>query len=207
MGLLFNRKTTFGGRTVSSPVYKKRIADVDISKASIKKVAEEMGFTHMGAEHHFKKFLMKAQEGGLTREEFHKGMQDMIVGGYVTKKQAMHMTREAGIERKDLRHYKDISEWDSAQGHISEAGEKKQPVDASHPIQDKGKIKTGSPVSQNGFPAKPEPAQPGTHLSSANYAQSLAAPAAIPTKEESSNPERERSIYDIIRKRNQKTNQ
>jgi len=106
MGLIFNKKLPTGGT-----VFKKRIADKDISKKDIRKISEEMGFTRTGAEHHFKKFLMKAQSGGLDRKEFHEGMRDMIVKGYVTKKQAMRMTRESGIERKDLRYYKSMSEY------------------------------------------------------------------------------------------------
>lgn len=106
MGLIFNKKLPTGGT-----VFKKRIADKDISKKDIRKISEEMGFTRTGAEHHFKKFLMKAQSGGLDRKEFHGGMQDMIAEGYVTKKQAMRMTKEAGIERKDLRYYKSMSEY------------------------------------------------------------------------------------------------
>jgi hypothetical protein len=106
MGLIFNKKLPTGGT-----VFKKRVSDKDISKKDIRKISEEMGFTRTGAEHHFKKFLMRAQEGGLDRKEFHKGMENMIREGYATKKQAMRMTREAGIERKDLRYYKSMSEY------------------------------------------------------------------------------------------------
>lgn len=118
MGLIFNRKSSLSGKRIfSGTMYKKRIADKDISKKDIRKISGEMGFATHGARHHFKKFLMKAQGGGLDRKEFHQGMQDMIAGGYVTKKRAMRMTKEAGITRtrRDLRYYKDISEYNAMQ--------------------------------------------------------------------------------------------
>lgn len=127
MGLIFNKKLPTGGT-----VFKKRIADKDISKKDIRKISEEMGFTRHGAEHHFKKFLTKAQAGGLDRKEFHEGMQKMIAEGYVTKKQAMKMTKDAGIERKDLYYYKDISELEATQKNKSPEEARKAIVAEQH---------------------------------------------------------------------------
>lgn len=138
MGLIFNKKLSSGGMA-----FKKRIADKDISKKDIIKISEEMGFTRHGAEHHFKKFLMKAQSGGLDRKEFHEGMQDMIAEGYVTKKQAMRMTKEAGIERKDLRYYKDISEYEATQKNKNPADAKKSVIAEQRAGSNRGKEGNG----------------------------------------------------------------
>lgn len=111
MGLLFNRKTSLDGKFQhSSNIFRKRIADKDINRWNIRDVSKELGFTHVGARTKFKEMLTKAQRGGLTREEVHGGLQDMIGQGYVTEKQAMRMAKELGLKRKSLRYFKDMSE-------------------------------------------------------------------------------------------------
>jgi len=151
MGLIFNKKLPTGGT-----VFKKRIADKDISKKDIRKISEEMGFTRTGAEHHFKKFLMKAQSGGLDRKEFHEGMKDMITEGYVTKKQAMRMTREAGIERKDLRYYKSMSEYKALDRNENVSENKKEASAARTDVRPKDnspeKIETKPVASASKIP-------------------------------------------------------
>lgn len=88
----------------------RRISDAEINWKDIQELGRKLGFTAPGARYEFEKMLNKAQVGGITREEVHEILQDLILKGKITKDQAMRMATALGLTRKDFRLFKDISE-------------------------------------------------------------------------------------------------
>ena len=90
---------------------KKRISDSEISNQDARKISGELGFNHSGERCEFEKAL----HGPVTREKIHEKLQEMVAKGIITEKKAKSVINQLGIERKDLRTFKDISEYNATQ--------------------------------------------------------------------------------------------
>lgn len=84
---------------------KKRISDSAISNSDARKISGEMGFYHAGQRQEFEKTL----RGSVTREEIHAKLQEMVENGLPEEK-AKSIMSKLGVDRKDLRTFRDISE-------------------------------------------------------------------------------------------------
>ena len=105
MGILFNKKSDTG-----AVVNRRMIKDHDLSRGDIRAVAKQASFARGATRRQFKEMLTQAQHGGLTRDEVHTGLQDMIRSGDLTRHKAAHVAKRLGLERKDLHHFRDMSE-------------------------------------------------------------------------------------------------
>lgn len=105
MGILFNKKSGSGAM-----VNRRLIKDHDLTKRDIRSVTKQVSFAKGSAQRKFKDMLTHAQHGGLTREEVHEGLHEMIEGGYIRGHKAIEVARELGLNRKDLRRFEGRSE-------------------------------------------------------------------------------------------------
>lgn len=86
---------------------KKRFSDGEVSNQDARKISGELGFNHPGARREFEKSL----HGSVTREKIHDKLQEMVASGKITEKKARSVVNQLGVERKDLRTFRDISEY------------------------------------------------------------------------------------------------
>lgn len=105
----------------------KRISNSSINSKSIRELGKKLRFTNSGARQKFEKSLGRVRSGGVTREEVHGEFQKLVSSGDITEKQARRMITEMGVDRKDLRNFKDISESREAEKGKFTENVKKQP--------------------------------------------------------------------------------
>lgn len=122
MGILFNRKTA-GGAIIN----KKYLADKDIHNKDIRELSRNIGIYKSAGQHEFKKMLMRDQRGGLTRDELHKDLQELIGKKYITStSQARKIATELGLKGKRFLRFDKLSKYTQKQ-KIAEAQNSKKP--------------------------------------------------------------------------------
>jgi len=86
---------------------KKRFSDGEISNRDARNISGGLGFNHSGERREFEKVL----QGSVTREKIHEKLQEMVAKGRITEEKAKSVVGQLGIERKDLRSFRDVSEY------------------------------------------------------------------------------------------------
>jgi hypothetical protein len=129
--LIFNRKSSSG-----SMIFRKKVADIDISNKYIKKTLGKAvaSYARAGEKTGLKKYFVEStisdQKGGYRREELHDRLQEAIGKGLISKKKAIEFSLEAGLTgnmNKRFRKFKDQSEYkpfQEKQEKINSAAEK-----------------------------------------------------------------------------------
>lgn len=123
---------------------KKRIPDSEISNRDARKISGGLGFNRAGERYEFEEVL----HGPVTREKIHEKLQEMVAKGRITEEKAKSVVSQLGIERKDLRNFKDISEYKAI--HVNETP--KEGNESAVAVQDK--IKRSNLEKANNSEAK-----------------------------------------------------
>lgn len=105
MGLIFKRNIP-GGKIA----FTKRVASDKISKKYIGEVAKKIGskfsIEKSGARKRFENEIIKAREGGLTREEVHEIIQKGVITRDISSERARQVAQELGLTEGNLKKFK-----------------------------------------------------------------------------------------------------
>lgn len=109
MGLLFKRQGS-GKETI----FNKRIAASAISgkfiKGVVKQSRSKFALGKSGTGKRLEKDFMKAQQGGLERQEVHEIIQNRVAAGDITKEKAKEIAAQWGLTEDRFRKFKSMSE-------------------------------------------------------------------------------------------------
>jgi hypothetical protein len=95
---------------------RRRVADRDITLRSINNTVAKLGIPNTHAKTRLRKMMMRDQKGGLTRDEVHTELQNLVKDGYLSVNDARSAAKKLGLKNKSHLRFLDISQYNRRYG-------------------------------------------------------------------------------------------